>query len=273
VSAGKTSCDTRSFGSLVIGVEYDADLAIALDMARRAADVALGCFDDAVSHKLKPDGSPVTEVDLAIEADLIATLARERPDDAILSEERGEIGSGNRRWMLDPLDGTSMFLDHTGGWGTLVTLQEDGKSLLAVITRPLESRLWWAVRGQGAYGDDLSGEITRNSPVRLSQADTLDAAQVMAWGDPASPEMAVLAKLAGWNEPGIDSFIRLVDGELDVIVSFGGLVWDHAPCVLLVEEAGGAFRDRRGGKRLDLLGGVYSNAHLSDAVGELLGWY
>jgi histidinol-phosphatase len=249
------------------------DLGLALDLARRASEIALDFSERGVQSELKADGSPVTEADLAIESALLATLAKERPDDSILSEERGELGDGDRRWLIDPLDGTSLFLDALGGWGTLITLQENGESVLAVITRPLESKYWWAMRGVGAFSNDLSVSPTREQPLKLSDAGSLSEARVTAWGDRSSPEINVLSDLPGWIEPGVDSFERLVGGEVDVVVSLGGLVWDHAPCVLILEEAGGTFRDRRGGRRLDLLGGVYSNTQLSGPIGQIIGWY
>jgi histidinol-phosphatase len=253
--------------------ERDEDLSLALDLARKASTIALDFFGGDIRSDVKADGSPVTEADLAIESVLLAVLARERPSDAVLSEERGEVGDGRRRWLIDPLDGTSMFLRQVGGWGTLITLQESGRSVLAVITRPLESRLWWAIRGEGAFCGDLGAAADRTRPVRISQAEDLADARVTAWGDLSSPDLSMLRRLHGWEDPGVDSFVRLADGELDVIVSLGGLVWDHAPCVLVLEEAGGRFRDRHGGTRLDTLGGVYSNPHLSDPMGRLLGWY
>jgi histidinol-phosphatase len=252
---------------------WDDDLALAFELGRRAAAIALDFYDCDVATELKADGSPVTEADLAIESALLATLNRERPQDAILSEERGEIGTGQRRWIIDPLDGTSMFLDRTGGWGTFITLQDNGESVLALVTRPLDSRCWWAVRGEGAVGADLASAPVGAKQVTLSQARTISEARVAGWGPRSSREIQRLARLPEWTEPGTHSFDRLVDGELDVVVLLGGRVWDHAPCALIIEEAGGQFRDPRGGKRLDLLGGVYSNAYLTEHVGNLLGWY
>lgn len=254
-------------------MRYESDLALALRLARIASDVVLPFVGTAFTHELKSDGSPVSEVDLAIEAVLIETLAEERPLDAVLSEERGSIGEARRRWLLDPLDGTSMFVAGETGWGTLITLQEDEESRVAVVTRPQDDLCWWAVKGGGAFVGSLSAGPAAGSRVTLSSRDALDDARVTAWGDLSSPEIDVLARLAGWLEPGASSFPRLMSGKLDGIVSLGGLVWDHAPTVLIVEEAGGAFRDRRGGARLDLLGGVYAVPGLVEPLGALLGWF
>lgn len=241
------------------------DLALALRLAGVASEIALGFWGGTVRSELKPDGSPVGEADLAIERELIWTLRQQRPDDAIFSEERGALGDGSRRWILDPLDGTALFLAGQGGWGTLITLQVDGVSTVGVITRPLDGAVWHAVRGGGAMAGDR--------PVRVSDAASLGAARVSAWQPVACPEVDVLRELPGWVEPDANAFLRVIEGQLDVVVSLGGFVWDHAPTVLLLEEAGGVYRDRKGGRRLDVQGGVYANAHLCDVAGRLIGWY
>ena len=251
----------------------DRDFALAFELGRRAAAIALDFYDRDVAVERKADGSPVTEADLAIESELLAVLNRERPHDAILSEERGAIGAGQRRWIIDPLDGTSLYLRRTAGWGTFITLQDRGESVLALVTRPLESHCWWAVRGEGAFGSRLDDVRAEPKRVTISQARTIHEARVAGIGDRSSREMETLTRLNGWTQPKTHSFDGIASGELDVVVILSGQVWDHAPCVLIVEEAGGRFRDRRGGRRLDLLGGVYSNAHLTEPMGELLGWY
>lgn len=251
-----------------------SDLDIALRMARIAAEIALSYDWRAVRSEIKPDGSPVGEVDLAIEQALLDVLRRERPDDAILSEEIGHVGDGERCWLLDPLDGTTMFLDGDPGWGTLITLQDEhGISLLGVITRPLEEKWWWAVRGEGAFCGELGVQNGRGRALRVSDVATLDDARVSAWQPWHRPEVNTVRRMPGWVYPDANVFLRLAGGEIDCVASLGGLVWDHAPTVLLVEEAGGRYRDREGGTRLDLKGGVYSNGHLAEAMGELLGWF
>lgn len=88
---------------------FDDDLALARELAIAAADVAMAHFRRGVSARRKSDGSALTDADLAVEAALLETLASRRPADAVLSEEHGAIGASSRRWILDPIDGTSSF--------------------------------------------------------------------------------------------------------------------------------------------------------------------
>ncbi|MGH2759582.1 MAG: inositol monophosphatase family protein [Actinomycetota bacterium] len=248
------------------------DLALALRLGEIAAEVALSYYGRYVRSEIKPDGSPVGEADLAIEKALLEVLGAERPDDAVLSEEAGHVGRGERRWLLDPLDGTSMFLDGDSGWGTHIALQDaEERSIVGVVTRPLEGKWWWAVRGEGSYAGDLGSLEGRR--IHVSDVSSIEEARLSAWQSWHRRDVRKVREMPGWVHPDANVFLRVAEGEIDCVASLGGMAWDHAPLVLLVEEAGGRYRDRMGGSRIDLKGGVYSNAHLDGPMGELLGWY
>lgn len=85
------------------------DLEVAFEVADQAAALALRYFEAGVMVTPKPDGSPVTEADLAVERLLREALRDLRPDDAVLGEEHGQVGDSERIWILDPIDGTGLF--------------------------------------------------------------------------------------------------------------------------------------------------------------------
>src|SRR5918997_4018175 len=120
------------------------DLALALSLVDEADAIALPAFDRGVAVSAKADGTPVTEADRAVERALRERLAAERPGDGVLGEELGEAGGGERRWVLDPLDGTEWFARGIPVWGTLIALERDGEPLVAVISAPALKRRWWA---------------------------------------------------------------------------------------------------------------------------------
>jgi histidinol-phosphatase len=99
----------------------------------------------------KADGSLATEADLAVEDELRTRLKRERLNDAVLGEERGQTGSGHRRWILDGIDGTVDFAAGSPNWATLIALEVDGRIVVSVCDEPAHQRRYWAVRGGGAF--------------------------------------------------------------------------------------------------------------------------
>lgn len=230
-----------------------ADAADAISLARfRALDLVV---------ETKPDHSPVTEADRAVETELRAILARERPDDAILGEEEGESGgSGTRRWVIDPIDGTRNYARGMPVWATLIALESGGRLEATVVSAPALGRRWWAERGAGAYAN---GERIGVSGVARLE----DAAVSVALGRPVPPRAR-----EAWHLRALGDFwqhMLVAEGALDgAIDELGVSQWDLAAVQLVVEEAGGRFSDAAGAARFDGRSAVSSNGLLHD---ELLG--
>ncbi len=241
------------------------DLNLALELATMASRIALPLHARGVATERKSDGSALTEADLAVDAELTAQLAVRRPSDAILSEESGQHGDSARRWILDPIDGTSYFARHEPTWGTHVALEVDGEVTVCVVTRPVLGRWWWAVRGRGAYRSALG---TREPATRLAVSDVADPARarVMVWARNDHPLVTELQRTQRWLHPTLDGPLDVAAGRLDAMMDTLGQHWDLAPAVLLIEEAGGRFTDPLGGRRADLRGGWFTNARLHDAM-------
>jgi histidinol-phosphatase len=247
------------------------DLSTALEIADRAATLALEFFDGPVQARLKSDGTPVTEADLAVERLLVEELTARRPGDGILSEE-GAVRQGRRRWILDPIDGTSNFARADPNWGTHVALQdEQGRLVVGVITRPALGSRWWATREGGAYcNDERSGASA--VPLRTSTVSMLAESRASVW-PPHPCRMRSAMETAGcWVDPDSTVLMKLLGGELDLLVVRHGDIWDHAPAVLLTLEAGGGFRDPEGGTRLDLRGGFDTNGVIDQELAKLPAW-
>jgi histidinol-phosphatase len=236
----------------------DAELQLALGCSDLAAGLALTHFRAGVQVSAKRDGTPVTEADRAVERLLRDRLAAARPDDALLGEELGRLGDSERVWILDPIDGTSSFCRRDPHWRVHIALEVRGRLEVAVVTAPALGRQWWATRGGGAFesswprpGDEVRLSVTRTP--------TMDTAALDALGDDARGRLPREARSA---PPSPLPLVELVRGEIDGVLAEGFHVWDHAPWILLVEEAGGRFTDRTGGHGGGAGGGLYSNAAL-----------
>ena len=160
--------------------ELGRDLELALALGVLASEVALPLFRGGVVARRKPDQSLVTDGDLEVERRLLELLTRERPNDAVLSEESGARGASTRRWILDPVDGTSHFAAGRASWGTHVALERDGELVLGVITRPASGLWCWAARGRGAFRGPL-GEAVAPERLRVSTTSDAASARVMWW--------------------------------------------------------------------------------------------
>lgn len=235
------------------------DLSLAHDLVDIAAEIALRYFGDNQTVSKKHDGTPVAEADLDIESTLLNILQRERPNDAVFSEEHGVRGSGNRRWIIDPIDGTRNFIAGNLSWGTHIALQAD-EILLGVISRPLFPRRWWATLGGGAYVSTSNSREDGRS-ISVSSNQELAESRITFWPPERMSMVKDLQKNSLWTEPNFESILNVAEGSLEACIDATGKAWDLAPYVRIVEEAGGTFSDLSGGHSIEQ-GGCFSNGKI-----------
>ncbi len=247
---------------------YQEELDVAGDIADQAAALALEYFVSGVTSTAKADGSPVTEADLAVEGLLHGLLSNAFPDDAFLGEEYGQQGESERLWILDPIDGTRFFCRRDPNWRIHIALEVRGVTQLAVVTAPALGIRWCAVRGEGAYESAWPDDAGKRRRLAVSGVATLKDATV-----DALERADGLGLPAGFRAPASPlPLVELVRGEIDGFLVERFFKWDHAPWVLLVEEAGGRFSNPAGGDSGDAGGGLYSNAVLHKELLQLVGY-
>lgn len=134
------------------------DLQVARRAALAGAAVGMRWFAELarLRREVKADGSVVTEADRAVEAEIRTVLSAERPDDAVLGEEGGQHGDASRRWIIDPIDGTALFVAGDDRWLVLVALESEGEIVAGVAVIPAQRRVFWAERGGGAWEAPLN---------------------------------------------------------------------------------------------------------------------
>ena len=246
------------------------DLGLALRLADSAGAVALSYLRRELHQWAKDDGSLATEADVAVEDELRSQLAAERPDDAVLGEERGQTGSDARRWIVDGIDGTIEFAAGSPDWGTLIALEINGQVVVSVCDQPVHRRRYWAVRGGGAFcsrdGAAATKSLRTSTNRRLTTARSylppphwLPDEQARLVAD--ALETATKPE-AHTNHPAL----QVAAGGYEVAVFFIAGPWDIAGPSLIVEEAGGRFTDLAGERRLTSGNAVFSNGVLHDDV-------
>jgi histidinol-phosphatase len=249
-----------------MGDSPPVDLDLALGLADLADSLTLPAFDRGADAVAKADGTPVTETDREVERALRDRLVAERPDDAILGEELGEAGAGERRWVLDPLDGTEWFARGIPVWGTLIALEQGGEPIVAVVSAPALRRRWWAARGQGAYRD--GHPIHVSSVTRVEDAFVAHTNLYLGFDVDADALLRAARLSGGW-----ESFLGLMlcaEGAVDAAFTPRGFLWDLLPAQLIVEEAGGTFTDFHGRRTAAGRGAVAANPTLhADVLARL----
>ncbi len=274
--------------------DYAEDLDLALELADLADTVSLGRFRavDLDVHT-KPDRTPVTEADLAVERVIRDRLAESRPSDAILGEEFGTEGDSTRQWIIDPIDGTANFLRGVPVWGTLIALAVEGVPVVGVASSPAMGRRWWAGRGLGAWTTASAGELGASD-----KGEAGDAADAASARFPGARRLRVsgverladaslsFQSLAQWRDAGyldrllalseqvwrdraygdLWSYALLAEGLIDIAGEFDVQPYDLAALIPIVEEAGGRFTSITGEPGPWHGSSLATNGRLHDAV-------
>lgn len=247
----------------------NAHLAFALELAERADAIALEHFRSTrLAVETKPDLTPVTAADRAVEEALRAAIESERPGDEVLGEEYGlRLGRGSRRrWIVDPIDGTRNYVRGTPVFATLIALEQDGEIVAGVASAPALGRRWWAARGEGSFAD---GEPIRVSRVRSLEEATISYTSAAAARRPGlSERISSLARrcLAIRRLGDFWQHVLVAEGRIDAALDPVVSVWDLAALKVIVEEAGGRLTDLAGDVRLDGGSAVSSNGILHEDV-------
>lgn len=222
------------------------DLALALMLADRADALTssrFGALDLRI--ETKPDLTPVTDADRAVEIELREVLARERPDDSIVGEEfGGDTAFTGRQWIIDPIDGTKNFVRGVPVWASLIALLHDGVPVVGAVSAPALQRRWWAARGQGAFVA-INGAPARTlsvSSVAQLNSASLSFSSLSGWAQLGVRDRFIALTDAVWRVRAFGDFLSyclVAEGAVDVAAEPEVSVWDLAALDILVREAGG----------------------------------
>jgi histidinol-phosphatase len=250
----------------------EADLALAHELADAADAVTTARFraDDLVVAT-KPDLTPVTEADRRAEEVLTGLIGDARPGDAVVGEEFGASGSGARRWILDPIDGTKNYVRGVPVWATLIGLEVAGELVVGVVSAPALGRRWWAARGGGAFanGDPIHVSAVQDlADAHLCYSDT------SGWDEfGRGDEFRALMRRC-WRTRGFGDFwghMLVAEGAADAMTEPVLALWDVAALVPVIVEAGGRLTDLTGSAWSDGAPAVTTNGHLHAEIISALG--
>ena len=258
---------------------YADDLSLAHVLADAADEISMARFRALDLHvESKPDLTPVSDADTAVETTIREILGRERPGDGVLGEEYGmstpAAGTGARHWVVDPIDGTKNFIRGVPVWATLIALLEGGRPVVGLVSAPALGRRWWAATGHGAHAGRHAGDAV---PIRVSGVTELADASFSysslgGWEERGRlPAMLELMRRT-WRSRAYGDFygyMLLAEGAVDAVAEPELSLWDIAALIPIVTEAGGRFTDTAGRPGVGD-SAIASNGHLHDALLGLL---
>ena len=270
-------------------VDLQDDLALAHALADLADAISLDRYQaQDLVIATKPDNTPVTDADRAVETAIREALATHRNTDGLVGEEFGsDKGTSGRYWVIDPIDGTKNFMRGVPTWATLIALVNVDSSgieevIVGIASAPALARRWSAAKGHGAFVrfssgniDDLSEDLGASSnekKISVSKVAKLSDASIsysdfVGWGDRLEPFQKMLAN--AWRTRGIGDFwshMLVAEGAVDVAIEPKLAVWDMAALDIIVREAGGAFTNTAGQNGPFGGSGVSTNGVLHNAV-------
>lgn len=253
--------------------EYQDDLRVAWELANIADSITMDRFEaDNLKVKAKPDLTPVSDADLAVERAIRTYLNDHCPTDDIVGEEfGGNADYVGRQWVIDPIDGTKNFVRRVPTWATLIALMVDGIPRMCVISAPALQRRWWAAEGAGAY------RCSANSPakqIHVSEVSELRHASIsfsslIGWKRKNLMDNFINMMNYSWRMRGYGDFFSyclMAEGAVDVAAEPEVCLWDLAALDILVREAGGRFSSLDGRPGPHSGEAVATNALLHDQV-------
>jgi len=251
--------------------ELNELLEFSVALARGAGDITLKYFRKQPETSTKSDGSYVTIADREAEAYLRRQIAERFPDDGILGEEEGEReGRSGRRWILDPIDGTFAFVHGVPFYGVLIALEIDGEPSVGVVNIPALNEIVAAAKGCGCF--------LNCTPARVSTIGKLADALLLStsfnicarygFGRAAELLQARARTSRTWGD--CYGYVLVATGRAEVMFDPVMNLWDCAPLLPIMEEAGGTFTDWRGERTVNGGNSIATNGLLFDEVMALV---
>src|SRR5690554_2553326 len=245
-------------------------------LARQAGKMILRASRGDFEVFAKDGNDVVTEIDRAIEVFITAELNALFPADEILGEEFGGVEglSKQRRWLIDPIDGTLNFTCGVPMSCVSIAMQDHGVSQVGVVYDPYRDELFSARRGAGAL---LDGQTMRVSPRTLIEQSVLVTGFRPITRDDLPDNLdnfVAISKEARavrrFGSAALD-LAYVAAGRLDGFWEFGLSPWDTGAGYLLVEEAGGLVSDIKMGPYTAFEKSILAtNAHIHDSLSKRL---
>jgi histidinol-phosphatase len=225
------------------------DLDLAIMLADAADEISLTRFRSAdLLVETKPDRTPVTDADRAVETKLRQIIALNSPGDGVIGEEFDNTLGAERVWIIDPIDGTANYLRGLPIWASLIALRENGIITTSVVSAPALGRRWWAKLGNGAFTQDVDGSIRGLEVSRVAHLtdSSISYNSMQHWDQAGMLENLISLSRKVWRTRAFGDFLSymyLAEGSIDMVCEHDLKIHDIAALVPIILEAGGTITD------------------------------
>ena len=252
------------------------DIELLQVLATAADEISLARFRalDLVVEA-KPDRTPVTDADKAVEGKLRELLRLYRPTDEVIGEEMDKTGDSNRSWIIDPIDGTANYLRGVPIWGTLIALRVDGEITTSIISAPALGRRWWAGKGRGAFTKDIDGSVRKIAVAKIAMLEdsTLSFNSLEQWRNQGLLEQLLelstnVSRTRAYGD--FLSYMFVAEGAIEIASEHDLKIHDIAALVPILTEAGGRITDLQRELTDDSSSVIATNSLLHQTVQDAL---
>ena len=227
--------------------DFTDDLRLAHVLADDADSTAEARFKALDLHVMtKPDLTPVTDADRSVEEGIRRVLSRARPRDAVIGEETGSTGHSQRRWVVDPIDGTKNFVRGVPVWASLISLMVEDEVVVGLVSAPMLNRRWWAMKDGGAWTGKslLRAHACQVSDVSRIEDASLSYSSLHGWDERGRLDDFLALSRRVWRTRAYGdfwSYMMLAEGAVDIATEPQLELYDMAALDVIVREAGGIF--------------------------------
>ena len=247
--------------------ELNELLDFAVDLAHGAGEITLQYFRKKPETSKKSDGSYVTIADRQAESYLRKRIAERFPGDGILGEEEGEVqGTSGRRWILDPIDGTFAFVHGVPLYGVLIAVEIEGEMTVGVVNIPALGEVVSAAKGLGCFFNGERARVSTTAELKDALLLSTSFFECARYGFGLAAEtLQARAKVSRtWGD--CYGYVLVATGRADVMLDPVMNLWDCAPLLPIMEEAGGTFTDWRGERTASGGNAIATNGVLFEEV-------
>jgi histidinol phosphatase-like enzyme (inositol monophosphatase family) len=247
--------------------ELEELLDFAVRLASDAGEITLKHFRRSLTAERKLDGSFVTIADREAEAFIRAEIEEKFPRDSILGEEEAaRVGLSGRQWIIDPIDGTYSFVHGVPLYGVMIGFEIEEETMLGVVNLPALGELVYAARGMGCFWNNERAHVSQTQTLEEALLLSTDFGTCERYGFGTAAEK--LQRRAGARRTWGDCYghVLVATGRADIMLDPIMNIWDCAPLLPILEEAGGTFTDWQGHRTIRGGNAISTNGALYDEV-------